>query len=130
MLLHYPTAYFARLPVALTMSLRRFTAKVLPELTRVVLSLMFLPTTWQVLVIPPMPNDPSPCLTLSLDPSFDLDLDTASLLGSKAKLSNVPKVHELITQRIRSTLSARGTWKIVLPGVHAKDVVDMLEKRS
>lgn len=67
---------------------------------------------------------------MTLDPSFTLDLKTSSLLGSRAKLSDVPKVHELITQRIRSALAARGVWKVLLPGVRAKDVVDMLEKKQ
>ncbi|KAG8951618.1 ERMES complex subunit mmm1 [Tulasnella sp. 424] len=83
-----------------------------------------------VTVTPPLPSDPSPCLTLTLDPSFTLDIKTNSLLGSRAKLSDVPKVHELIAQRIRSSLASRGTWKILLPGVRAKDVVDMLEKKQ
>ncbi|KAG8931723.1 ERMES complex subunit mmm1 [Tulasnella sp. 417] len=110
LLLHYPTPSFARLPVSLTVSSIDFAAK--------------------VTVTPPLPSDPSPCLTLTLDPSFTLDIKTNSLLGSRAKLSDVPKVHELIAQRIRTSLASRGTWKILLPGVRAKDVVDMLEKKQ
>ncbi|KAG8897852.1 ERMES complex subunit mmm1 [Tulasnella sp. 403] len=109
-LFHYPTPSFARLPVSLTMSLEVFTAK--------------------VTVTPPSPSDPAPCLTLTLDPSFTLDLTTNSLLGSRAKLSDVPKVHEMITERIRSLIATRGTWKILLPGVRTKDVVDILQKKA
>ncbi|KAG8981455.1 ERMES complex subunit mmm1 [Tulasnella sp. JGI-2019a] len=107
-LFHYPTPSFARLPVSLTLSLSTFSAK--------------------ILVTPPAPSDPSPCLTVTLDPSFVLDITTQSLLGSRAKLSDVPKIHELIAQRIRSGIAERGTWKILLPGVRTKDVVDMLSK--
>jgi len=98
-LLHYPTPSFARLPVSLTMSLSKFSAK--------------------IIVTPPALSDPSPYLTISLDPSFVLDLSTHSLLGSRAKLSNVPKVHEMITQRIKKGIADRGSWKVLLPGVRA-----------
>ena len=64
-----------------------------------------------------------------MDPDFTLELKTSSLLGSRAKLSDVPKVHDLITERIRNSLAARGVWKVLLPGVRAKDVVDMIEKK-
>lgn len=38
-------------------------------------------------------------------------------MGSRAKLANVPKLHELIQHQLRHLLAARGTWKIVLPGL-------------
>lgn len=86
--------------------------------------------SYQVTVTPPRESDPTPCLTLTLDPDFTLDTRTTSLLGSRAKLSDVPKVHEMIADRIRGTLAARGTWKVLLPGVRTKDVVDMLQKKQ
>ena len=50
-------------------------------------------------------------------PNFSLDLKSTSLLGSRAKLADVPKLHELIDKQLRGALSRRGTFKLVLPGV-------------
>jgi maintenance of mitochondrial morphology protein 1 len=49
-------------------------------------------------------------------PNFTLDLKSTSLLGSRAKLADVPKLHELIDNQLRRALSRRGTFKLVLPG--------------
>jgi len=38
-------------------------------------------------------------------------------MGSRAMLRDVPKLHELIEYQVRRVLAARGTWKIVLPGL-------------
>ncbi|KAI0257382.1 hypothetical protein BJV78DRAFT_1162276 [Lactifluus subvellereus] len=40
---------------------------------------------------------------------------STSLLGSRAKLADVPKLHELIDSQIRRALIQRGTLRIVLP---------------
>ena len=40
-------------------------------------------------------------------------------MGSRAKLANVPKLHELIQHQVRRIFIARGTWKVVLPGLSA-----------
>jgi len=40
-------------------------------------------------------------------------------MGSRAKLANVPKLHELIQHQVHRILVARGTWKVVLPGLYA-----------
>ncbi|THH12685.1 hypothetical protein EW146_g7462 [Bondarzewia mesenterica] len=66
---------------------------------------------------PPSPTSPAPTLTISIPPSFSLDLKTTSLMGSRAKLADVPKLHELIEHQVRRTLTERGMWKIVLPGL-------------
>jgi maintenance of morphology protein 1 len=50
-------------------------------------------------------------------PNFTLDLRTTSLIGSRAKLADVPKLHELIQHQIHNILVAKGTWKVVLPGL-------------
>jgi maintenance of morphology protein 1 len=49
-------------------------------------------------------------------PNFTLDLKSTSLLGSRAKLADVPKLHELIDNQLRRALSRRGTLRFVLPG--------------
>ena len=38
-------------------------------------------------------------------------------MGSRAKLADVPKVHELIQNQVQRILAERGTWKVVLPGL-------------
>ncbi|KAG5654756.1 ERMES complex subunit mmm1 [Sphagnurus paluster] len=68
-------------------------------------------------ITPPSLNSPSPVLTFSISPDFTLDLTTSSLMGSRAKLANVPKLHELIQHQVRRILAARGTWKVALPGL-------------
>jgi maintenance of mitochondrial morphology protein 1 len=54
---------------------------------------------------------------LNLPPQFTLELKTTSLMGSRAKLADVPKVHELIENQVRRILAEKGTWKVVLPGL-------------
>ncbi|KAG5644742.1 ERMES complex subunit mmm1 [Asterophora parasitica] len=96
-LFNYPMSSFARLPVSLTISLSQFKSS--------------------INITPPSPNSPAPVLTFSISPEFTLDLTTTSLMGSRAKLANVPKLHELIQHQVRRILAARGTWKVVLPGL-------------
>ncbi|EAU92874.1 hypothetical protein CC1G_03661 [Coprinopsis cinerea okayama7 len=96
-LFNYPTASFARLPISLTISLSQFKSS--------------------IRVIPPTPDSVAPVLTFTISPDFVLDLTTTSLMGSRAKLANVPKLHELIQHQVRRVLGGRATWKVVLPGL-------------
>ncbi|KAF8973719.1 maintenance of mitochondrial morphology protein 1 [Flammula alnicola] len=95
-LFNYPTASFARLPISLTISLSQFKSS--------------------ISVRPPTPSV-APVLTLTISPNFVLDLTTTSLMGSRAKLANVPKLHELIQHQVRRVLAARATLKVPLPGL-------------
>ena len=54
-------------------------------------------------------------MTVSVSPDFVLELKTTSLLGSRAKLADVPKLHEMIQMQVRRVLAERGTWKVVMP---------------
>lgn len=74
-------------------------------------------------MIPPDPSSRNPTLTVSLLPDFTLDLKTSSLMGSRAKLADVPKLHEMIQAQVRRALLERGTWKIVLPWVASVEEV-------
>lgn len=38
-------------------------------------------------------------------------------MGSRAKLANVPKLHELIQHQVRRALASRAIWKVELPGL-------------
>jgi len=106
-LFNYPMPSFARLPVSLTISLSLFKSP--------------------ITITPPSADSPAPVLTISIPPTFVLDLTTTSLLGSRAKLADVPKLHELIQHQVRRALAAKGTWKVVLPGLgsvaEAKDEI-------
>jgi len=44
-------------------------------------------------------------------------------MGSRAKLANVPKLHELIQHQVRRVLAARATWKVPLPGLYGRPEV-------
>lgn len=105
-LFNYPMASFARLPISLTISLSQFKSV--------------------ISMIPPSHGTSPPVLTLNISPNFVLDLTTTSLMGSRAKLANVPKLHELIQHQVRRVLAARATWKFVLPGLGA--VAEVREK--
>ncbi|KZS92943.1 hypothetical protein SISNIDRAFT_454891 [Sistotremastrum niveocremeum HHB9708] len=96
-LLHYPSANFARLPVALSVSLALFSSELHLQ--------------------PPSPDSLTPEFTVSLAPDFDLELQINSLMGSRAKLADVPKVHEMIQTQVRRLLLQKGIFKIVLPSL-------------
>lgn len=67
------------------------------------------------------PASVSPAILLSLDPDFTLTMSTSSLLGSRAKLQDIPKVEQLILGRIRGWISDNLVWPKVrvlrLPGL-------------
>ena len=66
-------------------------------------------------------------MTISLAPNFTLNLDTASSIGSRTQLANVPKLHEMIQAQVRRVIAERGTWKIVMPWLTTvKDVKEEL----
>lgn len=44
-------------------------------------------------------------------------------MGSRAKLADVPKLHEMIQAQVRRALAERGTWKIVMPWVASVEEV-------
>jgi len=96
-LFNYPTIGFARLPVSLTISLSVFSCR--------------------AVITPPSPSSPAPALTLAVLPNFTLELQSRSLLGSRAKLADVPKLHELIDSQIRRAIDRWGTLRISLPGL-------------
>lgn len=76
---------------------------------------MFTPDS-KVTLVPPTATSPS--FTLRLLPTFKLELAQSSLMGSRAKLADVPKVHQMIEQRIQATIASKlGEYRIMLPGV-------------
>lgn len=43
-------------------------------------------------------------------------------MGSRAKLANVPKLHELIQHQVRRVLASRVSWQVPLPGLTGRDI--------
>ncbi|KDQ08454.1 hypothetical protein BOTBODRAFT_165878 [Botryobasidium botryosum FD-172 SS1] len=107
LIFNYPTPSFARLPISVNLSLSLFSGV--------------------MTLTPPLPSDPNPALTLTLDPSFTLQFQMTSLLGSRAKIADIPKVHQLIEARIRHAIARRGAWKIKLPYLGSSVVVNLPE---
>lgn len=77
------------------------------------------------------PAAPSPAILLSLDPDFTLSMSTTSLLGSRAKLQDIPKVEQLILGRLRAWMVDNFVWPKVrvlkLPGVGSKGAIEHAE---
>ena len=52
-------------------------------------------------------------------------------MGSRAKLSDVPKVHQMIEERIRNALASKtGLYRILLPGIGVHGDVPGMNKRE
>lgn len=51
-------------------------------------------------------------------------------MGSRAKLADMPKLHELIQHQVRKTLADRAVWKIVLPGLSRDTKEEIKEEYS
>ncbi|RKP34569.1 hypothetical protein BJ085DRAFT_2368, partial [Dimargaris cristalligena] len=77
-LLNWPKSSLAALPVSLVVSLVKFTGKISVEF---------------------LPNDPL-SVAVSVLPGYELELDTQSLIGHRAKVQSLPKIKELIEGRI------------------------------
>jgi maintenance of morphology protein 1 len=112
-LFNYPTIGFARLPVSLTISLSVFSCRVS------FYDVLHARCPYSSRRLSPLhhPSSPAPALTLAVLPNFTLELQSRSLLGSRAKLADVPKLHELIDSQIRRAIGRWGTLRISLPGL-------------
>ncbi|KAF2841534.1 hypothetical protein M501DRAFT_990038 [Patellaria atrata CBS 101060] len=123
LVLNYPSPFVAVLPVALAVSVVRFSGT---------LSLSFIPSS------PPErpqsshnknrpPKEPAPpphpptALTFTFLPDYRLDLSVRSLLGSRARLQDVPKIASLVEDRLHAWFDARCVeprfQQIVLPSL-------------
>lgn len=94
LLVNFPRPRFAVLPISLGLTLERFSGTLTLELPNPLSP----PTTSQ------------PVVHMSLHPDFTLQLSTTSLLGSRAKLQDIPKVEQLILARIRGAIQDRVVW--------------------
>lgn len=75
---------------------------------------MISPTASDALDSPPLPalpaSDSASALSVSLHPDFILELATTSLIGSRAKLQDIPKVEQLIVGRVRAWVIENLVW--------------------
>ncbi|WAR60152.1 hypothetical protein PtB15_9B89 [Puccinia triticina] len=115
---NFPTARFAVLPISLGLTLNQLSATIMAEIPPIAIPL-------------PMnddPSAPSPAILMSLDPDFTLSMTTTSLLGSRAKLQDVPKIEQLIMGRLRGWIVDNLVWPKVrvlkLPGLGNKGSVE------
>ncbi|KAJ1923167.1 ERMES complex subunit mmm1 [Tieghemiomyces parasiticus] len=92
-LLNWPKASLAALPVSLSVTLARFTGTVTLEF---------------------LPDNPL-AVAVSVLPGYELEWDVQSLLGHRAKVQNLPKIKELIVEQIR----AEFTRHLVAPAFQA-----------
>lgn len=51
-----------------------------------------------------------PVMHIALQPNFTLDLKTSSLIGSVAKLQDIPKIEQLIAGRLRAFIVSKWVW--------------------
>ncbi|KAA1078978.1 ERMES complex subunit mmm1 [Puccinia graminis f. sp. tritici] len=115
---NFPTARFAVLPISLGLTLNQLSATIMAEIPPIAIPL-------------PMnddPSAPSPAILMSLDPDFTLSMTTTSLLGSRAKLQDIPKIEQLILGRLRGWIVDNLVWPKVrvlkLPGLGNKGSVE------
>ena len=120
-ILNYPRALTATLPVALAVSVVRFSGT---------LSVSFVPSSTHPASAPNGPSSgtqnkpPSTTptsLAFSFLPDYRLDLSTRSLVGSRSRLQDIPKIAQLVESRLHSWIDERcvepRVQQIVLPSL-------------
>lgn len=106
--LNFPKPKFGIIPVSLALALVRFSATLTIEIPP--------PSFVQSAGIPDSSATvedfvhPQSRLSLSLHPDFILELASTSLIGSRAKLQDIPKVEQLIISRIRNWVVGNFVW--------------------
>lgn len=98
LILNYPKPASAILPVALKVSLVRFSGT---------LSISFVPATEDNQPEGETASKPKTNLAFSFLPDYRLDLSVQSLIGSRSRLQDVPKVAQLVESRIQAWFEER-----------------------
>lgn len=116
LVINIPKPRFAVLPVSLSLAITRFSARVSIELFSTE-SGSVLPTESGVEApVRPPPNEAAFAprsrhhLHFSLHPDFQLEASVGSLLGSRAKLQDIPKIEQLLIGRLRTYIHDRFAW--------------------
>ncbi|UZJ51122.1 hypothetical protein CBS101457_000442 [Exobasidium rhododendri] len=116
LVLNIPRPRFAVLPISLGLAIERFSGTLAIELF----------SCDQSDTSVPAPHSSTPPrsrheLHLSLHPDFALDATATSLVGSRAKLQDVPKIEQILVDRLRSFIHDRFVWPkfytLVLPNL-------------
>ncbi|SCU82795.1 LAME_0C02916g1_1 [Lachancea meyersii CBS 8951] len=97
LLINYPKAFAAALPVQLTVSVVRFQACLTVSLTN---AEEFVPTA-QDGASYGSDNGSGYFLMFSFSPEYRLEFDVKSLIGARSKLQNIPKIGSLIEYQIK-----------------------------
>ncbi|KAI9890962.1 MAG: ERMES complex subunit mmm1 [Vezdaea aestivalis] len=135
LILNYPQPRTAVLPVALAVSVVRFSGTVgLPDPPPTPpsladpfrqLSISFLPctppSTPSISTSPRAPPHPPTTLAFSFLPDYRLDLSVRSLVGSRSRLQDVPKIAQLVEARLHAWFDERAVTprfqQIALPSL-------------
>lgn len=89
LIMNYPSPGFVILPVALGVTISRFAG------------------TISIAFIPPADRNTSTTMTFALGSDFTLELSIRSLIGSRSRLQDVPKISQLVESRLRQWLCDR-----------------------
>lgn len=119
MILNYPKPFTAILPIALAVSVVRFSGT---------LSISFLPSSSRpaesntTSSSPQLPPSTTPTtLAFSFLPDYRLDLSVRSLVGSRSRLQDIPKIAQLVENRLHSWIDERcvepRVQQVVLPSL-------------
>lgn len=103
LLLNYPKPFSAVLPLALAVSVVRFSGT---------LSVSFLPSTPvpppdATSDSPPVASPPKTSLAFSFLPDYRLELSVRSLVGSRSRLQDVPKIAQLVEWQVQQWFEER-----------------------
>lgn len=109
LLINFPRPRFAVLPISLSLTIVRFSGTISVELFSSDPSSTVLHSTAHA-----KPDSPTPRsrhqLHFSLHPDFALEASASSLLGSRAKLQDIPKIEQLLISRLRGWILDRFVW--------------------
>ena len=113
LILNYPKPFSAVLPVALSVSVVRFSGT---------LSISFVPATEEQVSNESMPTGkPKTNLAFSFLPDYRLDLSVRSLIGSRSRLQDIPKIAQLVEARAQAWFEERvvepRVQVVPLPGI-------------
>ena len=119
LLINFPKPRFAVLPVSLSLTIVRFSGTLAIELFSSDPNATLLPTAAPTPPsasagsksshMPPQPRSRHQ-LHFSLHPDFALEASASSLLGSRAKLQDIPKIEQLLISRLRGWIMDRFVW--------------------
>lgn len=110
LVINLPKPRFAVLPISLSLTITRFSGTLAIELFTTDPSSSVLPREKGAKQTQQEKPRSRHHLHFSLHPDFALDASASSLLGSRAKLQDVPKIEQLLVGRLRAWVHERFVW--------------------